>query len=85
MPQVKDEYIFKLKGGEQAALEYANPFLERREPIVVFLEDGTTNIKIGDGKHNYNELEFISNNDIDVNDIANLVLANFTDVSEVGV
>lgn len=72
MAKVKDDYIFKLKGGEASVLECVNPFLERREPIVVFFENGQTNIKIGDGKNNYNSLPFISDTNIDINDVQGL-------------
>ena len=72
MANIKDDYVFKLKGGEASTLECVNPFLERREPIVVFFENGRTNIKIGDGKNNYNSLPFISDTNIDINDVQGL-------------
>lgn len=72
MAQTLIEHIYHLKGGEQEAVEYQNPFLERREPIVVFCKDGITRLKVGDGEHNYNELDFITNVAIDVNDIEGL-------------
>ena len=53
------EHVYHLKGGVQAALEYENPKLDRREPIVVFCNDGNTRLKIGDGKRHYNDLPFI--------------------------
>lgn len=79
MAKVKDDYVFKLKGGEASVLECVNPFLERREPIVVFFENGQTNIKIGDGKNNYNSLPFISDTNIDISDIQGLteILAQY--------
>lgn len=55
----QEDYIFKLKGGEENVLIQVNPPLSRREPIVVFCEDGTTKLKIGDGEHTYNELDFV--------------------------
>ena len=72
MSKINDDYIFKLKGGEASALEYVNPFLERREPIVVFFENGKANIKIGDGKNNYNSLPFVSDTNIDISDVQGL-------------
>ena len=53
------EHVYRLKGGEQLAVEYENPFLERREPIIVYCTDGVTRMKIGDGIHRYNELDWI--------------------------
>lgn len=53
------QHTYKLKGGEQEAVERVDPFLERREPIVVFMKDGTTKMKIGDGEHRYSELPFV--------------------------
>ena len=60
------KHVYRLKGGEQQAVDYANPFLERREPIVVFMDDGSTKMKIGDGVHNYSELDFLSGKDLDL-------------------
>ena len=53
------EHSYRLKGGEQEAVERNNPFLERREPIVVYCKDGVTRMKIGDGVHRYNELDWM--------------------------
>ena len=53
------EQVFRLKGGEEVAVEYQNPLLERREPIIVYCKDGITRMKIGDGVHRYNELDWI--------------------------
>ena len=67
MAETVIEHSYKLKGGEQEAVERNNPFLERREPIVVYCKDGITRMKIGDGVHKYNELSWIggesTNND----------------------
>ena len=52
------EYTYKLKGGEEDAVERNNPFPERREPIVVYCRDGKTRIKIGDGVTNVINLPF---------------------------
>ena len=52
-------HTYKLKGGEEDAVVRSNPFLERREPIVVYCNDGKTRMKVGDGVHHYNDLEFI--------------------------
>jgi hypothetical protein len=53
------EHVYRLKGGEEVAVEYENPLLERREPIVVYCKDGVTRMKIGDGVHRYNELSWV--------------------------
>lgn len=53
------EHVYKLKGGQEEAVELNNPFLERREPIVVYCRDGSTRLKIGDGVHYYNELDWV--------------------------
>ena len=60
MAEINVPYIYRLKGGEQIAVEYQDPILDRREPVVVFCEDGSTKMKIGDGVHKYSELPFIS-------------------------
>ena len=53
------EHTYHLKGGNEDAVNRANPLLDRREPIVVFCNDGITRMKIGDGVHRYNELDWI--------------------------
>lgn len=60
------EHIYKLKGGNQEAIERENVLLERREPLVVFCEDGKTRLKIGDGTHSSNELDYIGANENDL-------------------
>lgn len=62
------EHVYHLKGGEQIAVEYENPLLERREPIVVYCTDGATRMKIGDGVHKYNELSWIGGESTNNND-----------------
>ena len=62
------EHLYKLKGGEQEAVERNNPLLERREPIVVYCKDGITRMKIGDGVHKYNELSWIGGESTNNND-----------------
>lgn len=57
------EHVYKLKGGEEEAVERNNPFLERREPIVVYCKDGITRMKIGDGVHHYDELDWVKVDD----------------------
>lgn len=52
-------HTYRLKRGQQDAVERVNPFLDSGEPIVVFCKDGRTRLKVGDGKHYYNELDFI--------------------------
>ena len=56
------EHLYKLKGGEQEAVERNNPKLERREPIVVYCTDGITRLKIGDGIHRFNDLDWVGGN-----------------------
>lgn len=56
-------HTYRLKRGQQKAVERVNPLLDAGEPIVVFCEDGKTRLKIGDGTHYYNELEFIGGAD----------------------
>ena len=53
------EHVYRLKGGEEEAVTRNNPFLERREPIVVYCRDGITRMKIGDGVHRYDELDWV--------------------------
>lgn len=62
------EHLYKLKGGEQEAVERNNPLLERREPIVVYCTDGITRMKIGDGIHRYNELSWMGGESTNNND-----------------
>lgn len=52
-------HTYKLKRGQEDAVNRANPFLEAGEPIVVYCNDGKTRLKIGDGKQLYDKLEFI--------------------------
>lgn len=54
------QHTYKLKGGEQAAVESANPLLKRREPCVVYCTDGVTRLKIGDGVHHYLDLNWVA-------------------------
>jgi hypothetical protein len=61
MSQVANN-TYKLKRGLQAAVERVNPILEAGEPITVFCNDGITRLKIGDGIHTYKELNFIGDN-----------------------
>ena len=69
-----------------------NPILERGEPSIV--RDGIDGewLKIGDGVTKWKELPWKTGpkgedyvlTEADKNEIANIVLSNFTDVSEVG-
>ena len=52
------EQVYHLKGGEEIAVEYANPLLDRREPFVVYCKDGLTRLKIGDGDSQKEVLNF---------------------------
>jgi hypothetical protein len=51
------ETIIKLKRGTEEALQRVNPVLAAGEPIVSFLSDGKIQLKIGDGKKHYADLE----------------------------
>lgn len=57
------QHFYRLKGGEQEAVERNNPLLERREPLVVYCDDGVTRLKIGDGEKRYDELDWIQGSD----------------------
>ena len=59
MSQVPNN-TFKLKRGQQSAVEQANPLLQAGEPIVIFCNDGKTRFKVGDGYTLYNDLEWTS-------------------------
>lgn len=50
---------YQLKRGPQSVIEAKNPILAEGEPIVIFCEDGSTKLKIGDGKTPYRELDYI--------------------------
>jgi hypothetical protein len=50
---------YKLKRGQQEAVERVNPVLDAGEPLVVFCKDGKTRLKIGDGVTAYKDLDFI--------------------------
>lgn len=58
------EHTYHLKGGNEDAVNRANPLLDRREPIVVFCNDGITRMKIGDGVHRYDKLKFIGEQEL---------------------
>ena len=68
MAETVIQHTYKLKGGEQEAVERNNPMLERREPIVVYCTDGITRMKVGDGVHRYSELSWIGGESTDNND-----------------
>ena len=51
---------YQLKRGLQSVIEAKNPILAEGEPIVIFCNDGSTKLKIGDGKTPYVELDYIS-------------------------
>ncbi len=53
---------YRLKRGAQEAVERVDPLLAAGEPLVVFCTDGSTRLKIGDGKHRYSELEWVGSN-----------------------
>lgn len=58
------EHTYKLKGGNEDAVYNNNPLLERREPVVVFMEDGSTKMKIGDGVNRYRDLPWLGEQEI---------------------
>lgn len=57
-------HTYKLKRGKEDAVLNANPLLLAGEPIVVFRNDGTTNVKIGDGETYYRDLPWIGSDQI---------------------
>ena len=57
------DHTYRLKGGEEEAVIKNNPFLERREPCVVFCKDGSTKMKIGDGTHRFIDLPWCGGDD----------------------
>lgn len=63
MAQTVIEHVYHLKGGAQLALEHENPLLDRREPVVVFCQDGIVRLKIGDGQTRYNDLPYVGGDD----------------------
>lgn len=65
-------HIYHLKHGEESAVEESNLIPGRGEPIVVYREDGTTGLKIGDGKTPVTELDYIGN-DVDEETIKRLI------------
>ena len=50
---------YQLKRGLQSVIEAKNPILAEGEPIVIFCNDGSTKLKIGDGKTPYSELTYV--------------------------
>lgn len=80
------QHTYKLKGGEQAAVERANPFLERREPCVVYCTDGKTRMKIGDGVHNYLDLDWVGGNGESQKEVLNFkTRQNFPNIGDANV
>lgn len=61
--EVTIKHTYKLKRGKEEALIALNPMLLDGEPIVAFMEDGSVNMKVGDGVHTYNELDWIKGDD----------------------
>jgi hypothetical protein len=54
------KHTYKLKRGNEDILQELNPMLLEGEPIVIFNNDGSTSIKIGDGIHSYCDLKTIN-------------------------
>lgn len=61
--EVTIKHTYKLKRGKEEALVALNPMILDGEPIVAFMEDGSVNMKVGDGVHTYNELDWIKGDD----------------------
>ena len=53
------QITYQLKRGPQSVIEAKNPILAEGEPIVIFCEDGSTKLKIGDGQTPYLELDYV--------------------------
>lgn len=53
------QITYQLKRGSQSVIEAKNPILAEGEPIVIFCEDGSTKLKIGDGQTPYLELDYV--------------------------
>lgn len=53
------QITYQLKRGPQSVIEAKNPILAEGEPIVIFCEDGSTKLKIGDGRTPYLELDYV--------------------------
>lgn len=84
MPEIIINHTYQLKGGTQEAVEINNPLLARREPVVVFCDDGTTRIKIGDGVHHYNELEWVGDSKTKADKVKNAVEGNLAALDREG-
>lgn len=53
------QITYQLKRGPQSVIESKNPILAEGEPIVIFCDDGSTRLKIGDGETPYLELAYV--------------------------
>ena len=84
MPEIIIDHTYQLKGGTQEAVELNNPLLARREPVVVFCDDGTTRIKIGDGVHYYDELEWVGESTTKADKVKNAVEGDFAALDSEG-
>lgn len=84
MPEIIIDHTYQLKGGTQEAVEFNNPLLARREPVVVFCDDGTTRIKIGDGIHYYKELEWVGESKTKADKVQNAVEGDFAALDKEG-
>ena len=52
-------HIYQFKRGKESDLQRVNPFLRYGEPIAVYTTDGKMKLKLGDGVNNYNDLQFL--------------------------
>lgn len=52
-------HVYKLKRGKEDVVTNVNPVLQDGEPVVVWLNDGTVNIKVGDGDSPFRELPWV--------------------------
>lgn len=76
-------HTYQLKRGKEDTLFKQNPLLERGEPIVIYFNDGTTGLKIGDGINAYNDLPLISGkaSEIDFSQIEYLTFNEYTQLT----
>lgn len=84
MPEIIIDHTYQLKGGTQEAVELNNPLLARREPVVVFCNDGITRVKIGDGIHHYDELEWVGEPITKADKVQNATVGDFAALDEEG-
>ena len=74
-------HVYRLLRGKKDSVEEVNPLLERGEPIVVFFDDKSTRMKIGDGINRYSDLPFLGKEFV----VSKHGILNFPEVGERGV